>query len=194
MAILEKETISVQNYISLRVTNEVAIEKDLDESNIEKKDYNDVNEIQKVNELQYLVIKIDIGLLDILKKTESIYNKLDINKDYYLSCPVCKSADIKLKQAIYNEVNNDFEISYSCGKSDKLYNEFLYKFFTLNDGQNFLTQENYLIIKEILDNKIDGFDGYPFIEKVLQNKSIGYNRFDICDDINNPITNIIYFG
>ena len=180
-----------QRNISLR-TNEVEIEQKNDEFDIEKKDYNSINQVHNVYNFQYLVIKknIEIPPINIQIRTESNYGKLDINKDYYLACPVCKSDEIKLKKAIYNEENNDFEISYSCG--NKIYNEFLFKFFAINNGKNFLTQKNYLIIKEILENRIDGFEGYPFLEKMLQNKSIGYNRFDICDDINNPITNIFW--
>ena len=49
------------------------------------------------------------------KKIESNYGDLDINKDYFFGCPICKSMDVEIKKYIYNKEDNDYKIFFTCG-------------------------------------------------------------------------------
>ena len=133
------------------------------------------------------------------------YIFLDNSKDYYLACPVCISPEIIIQKFIYNKEDNDYRIFYTCGSSETLYNDLLSKFFILNDKNKniYLSEQNSEMIKKILDEKINGFNGYSFIEKFYEKydvtnleeeeiKSVISENFPLYDDINNPIKNIFW--
>ena len=138
------------------------------------------------------------------KKIESNYGDLDINKDYFFGCPICKSMDVEIKKYIYNKEDNDYKIFFTCGSSENLFSDLLSKFFILNKYDNiYLSEQNAKMIKKILEENIYGFNGYPFLKKIYEKYSntifeekekisIISDNFSLYDDINNPIKKIFW--
>ena len=200
--------IEKNNNINIEMNNKINIEmnnnKEMNNINNNINTQIEIKNIEIVNNISTEIDNKNIILKN--KKIEkSNYLKMDFQKNYKLICPICKSTNIKIEIFEYHKNYDDYKIYFTCNSSLILSNDMLINILDVTDlqDQNYISEHNIEKIREMVENKIEGFKGYPILENILKVNNISFiqskkddinNEFRrFYNDFNNPLKQILWF-